>query len=78
MPEMMINPTLLRYSLEFRQAELERGWAHRRELPELSRRRLPAISWAALPALVRGWLFPAPRFGAGKPAPLGAALDRAR
>ena len=76
MPEQMIHPDLVRFTLEAREIELERKM---RRQPDLQRaRRRPAIAWRAVPAIIRGWLFPAPPFGAERLARLEAAPNRLR
>ena len=67
MPDMMMNETMVRYQIKFREAELERAWEHRRDLPRETQRSLLSIDLAKIPSIVKGWLVPAPAFGAGRP-----------
>ena len=66
MQEPMINPAIVQYGAQYRAAELEREWKHRRDIPQPRTRRLPAIDWSALAAAAKTWLFPAPPFGADR------------
>lgn len=73
----MINPALAQYAAAYREAELERDWKHRRDIPQ-TRRGLPAIAWGAIPAALQRVLFPAPPFGAERPLPVEALAQRLR
>ena len=82
MPDMMMNETMVRYQIKFREAELERAWEHRRELPRETQRSLLSIDLskvlAKIPSIVKGWLFPAPAFGTGRPLQIDALAHRLR
>ena len=65
-----------------REQELQRAWAHRRNLPRETQRGLLSIdlstALAKIPSIVKGWLFPAPAFGAGRPLQVDAVPYRLR
>lgn len=73
----MINPALAQYAAAYREAELERAWKHRRDIPR-ARRGLPLIAWGAVAAAVQRALFPAPPFGVERALQVEAAAQRLR
>ena len=57
MPDMMMNETMVSYQIRFREAELERAWEHRRDLPRETQRSLLSIDLnkvlAKIPSIVK-------------------------
>ncbi len=78
MPDMMMNETMVSYQIRFREAELERAWEHRRDLPRETQRGPLSVNLAKIPSIVKGWLVPAPAFGAGRPLQVEALPYRLR
>ena len=82
MPDMGMSHVLVRYTMELREQELRRAWEHRLDLPRETQRSLLSINLtkvlAKMPSIVKGWLFPAPAFGAGRPLQIDAAPYRLR
>ena len=78
MHEPLISPAIVHYAAQYRAAELERHWKHRRDIAPPRARRAPAANWAALTAAVRSALFPAPPFGADRPLRFEAVPHRLR
>lgn len=77
MHEPLISPAIVHYAAQYRAAELERHWKHRRNIAPQPRRR-PLLALAAIPAALRSALFPAPPFGAAHPPHFEAVPHRLR
>lgn len=77
MHEPLISPAIVHYDAQYRAAELERHWKHRRNIAPQPRRR-PLLALAAIPAALRSALFPAPPFGADRPLRFEAIPHRLR
>ena len=77
MHEPLISPAIVHYAAQYRAAELERHWKHRRDIAPQPRRRA-LFARLALPAAIRSALFPAPPFGADRPLRFEAVPHRLR
>ena len=73
----MINPALAQYAAAYREAELERTWKHRRDIPR-ARGGLPVVAWGAVSAAIQRALFPAPPFGVERALQVEAGAQRLR
>ena len=77
MHEPLISPAIVHYDAQYRAAELERHWKHRRDIAPQPRRSA-LVARLAIPAAIRSALFPAPPFGADRPLRFEAVPHRLR